>query len=97
MTAYVLIEIEVHDRDMYLKYIEKARPIVESCGGHYLVRGGNVTRLYGEWEPERIILIQFPTREDVDRCFGSKEYLKIAHLRENSTVTRSIILEGFEQ
>lgn len=40
MPAYVLIEIEIHDRDTYFQYIEQARPIVESYGGHYLIRGG---------------------------------------------------------
>lgn len=94
MPAYLLIEIEIHDRDTYFQYIEKARPIVESYGGHYLIRGGKVTPLFGDWIPERIILIQFPSQEDIERCFSSKEYLKIAKLRENSTKTRSVILEG---
>lgn len=96
MPAYVLIEIEIHDRNMYFQYIDKARPIIESYGGYYLIRGGKVTPLFGEWEPERIILIQFPSHEDVERCFNSKEYLEIAKLRENSTITRSIILEGYD-
>lgn len=96
MPAYLLIEIEIHDRDMYLKYIERARPLVESYGGHYLIRGGNAAPLFGDWKPERIILIQFPSREDIDRCFASHEYLEIKPLRENSTSTRAIILDGFE-
>ncbi|MEN6463298.1 MAG: DUF1330 domain-containing protein [Syntrophomonas sp.] len=94
MSAYLLIEIEIHDRNTYFQYIEKARPIVESYGGRYLIRGGKVTPLFGGWDPERIILVQFPSKEDIERCFTSKEYLEIAKLREDSTKTRSIILEG---
>ena len=96
MLTYVLIEIEIHDRNMYFQYIEKARPIVESYGGHYVIRGGKITPLFGDWNPERIILIEFPSHENVERCFSSKEYLEIAKLRENSTKTRSIILEGYD-
>ncbi|MDD3363744.1 MAG: DUF1330 domain-containing protein [Syntrophomonas sp.] len=96
MPAYVLIEIEIHDGNTYFQYIEKARPIVESYGGHYLIRGGKVTPLFGDWDPERIILIKFSSHEDVEKCFNSKEYLEIAELREKSTNTRSIILEGYD-
>lgn len=96
MPAYVLIEIEIHDRDTYFQYIEKARPIVESYGGRYLVRGGQTTPLFGDWNPERIILIEFPSRENIERCFSSTEYLDIKNLREDSTLTRSVILEGYE-
>ncbi|MEQ8174995.1 MAG: DUF1330 domain-containing protein [Syntrophomonadaceae bacterium] len=97
MPVYLLIEIEIHNKDIYFEYIERARPLVERYGGHYLIRGGNAAPLFGEWKPERIILIQFPSREDVDRCFSSKEYLEIKPLRDNSTSTRAIILDGFEE
>ncbi len=96
MPVYVLIEIEIHDRDTYYQYIEKARPIVERYGGNYLIRGGQITPLFGDWNPERIILIEFSSHEDIERCFNSKEYLKIKELREKSTNTRSIILEGYK-
>lgn len=96
MPAYVLIEIQINDRNMYLQYIEKAKPIVESFGGEYIIRGGNATPLFGNWTPERMIMIKFPAQENVQDCFSSEEYLQIAGLRENSTVTRAVILEGYE-
>ncbi len=96
MPAYVLIEIEIYNRDMYLQYIEKAKPIVESYGGRYVIRGGPITNLFGEWNPERIILIEFPSLENIHKCFNSEEYLQIAYLREDSVITRAIILEGYE-
>lgn len=97
MPAYVLIEIEIEDKNTYFQYIGKARPIVESYGGRYLIRGGEVTKLFGDWNPERVILIQFPSHEDIKRCFGSREYLKIAKLREVSANTRAIILKGYDE
>lgn len=58
------------------------------------MRGGKVTPLSNNWDPERIILIEFSSSEDVERCFSSPEYKGIASLREGSTVTKSIIVEG---
>jgi len=94
MAAYVIIEIEIRDRDMYSVYVEKVRPIVEKYGGTYLSRGGAVTPVSGNWDPERVILIEFPSREAVRRCFDSEEYGEIAHLREASTAGRAIIVDG---
>jgi uncharacterized protein (DUF1330 family) len=94
MSAFVLIDIKVENKDPYLQYITQARPIVESYGGRYLIRGGEVTPLFGDWIPQRIVVIEFPSRDAAENCFGSPDYREIAHLRENSTVTRAIIVEG---
>ena len=45
--------------------------------------------------PERVIVIEFPTVEDVNLCFGSQEYQKISTLRENPTKSKAIIVEAY--
>ena len=94
MAAYVIIEIKVKDHDAYREYVEKVRRVVERHEGRYLCRGGAVTPFSGNWNPERIILIEFPSVEAVFKCFNSEEYGDIAHLRERSTEGRAIIVEG---
>jgi uncharacterized protein (DUF1330 family) len=95
MAVYMLIEIAVKDSEMYIRYIEKVLEIVERHGGRYLVRGGQVTPLSGNWNPERIVLIEFGNMEQLQRCFQSPEYLELAPLREQSTTSRSIVAEGY--
>jgi len=94
MAVYVIIEIEIRDRDMYSVYVEKVRPVVEKHGGRYLSRGGAITPLSENWSPQRIILIEFPSAETVRRCFTSEEYGEIARLREASAASRAILVEG---
>ena len=63
MAVYVIIDIAVRDeaaKGDYLQYVEKVRPIVEKHGGRYLVRGGRITPIAGNWKPERVVLIEFP-------------------------------------
>jgi len=50
--------------------------------------------LSGNWNPERMILIEFETLEQLQQCFNSAEYQKIAPFRTQSTLSRSIIVEG---
>jgi uncharacterized protein (DUF1330 family) len=50
----------------------------------------------GNWNPERVILIEFDSLERVQACFRSPEYLQLAPLRERSTMSRAIVVEGCE-
>lgn len=95
MSVYTIIEIKIDDKEMYGEYVKKVKPIIEKYNGRYLVRGGKIIPLFGNWNPERIIVIEFPSHEDIKRCFGSEEYKMIAGFRENSTTNKSIIVEGY--
>jgi len=68
---------------------------VSRHGGRYLARGGKITPSAGCWHPERVILIEFDTVEQVERCFGSAEHLEVAPLRKQSAISRAIIVEGY--
>lgn len=83
------------DYELYTKYVEKVPEIIKKYGGRYLVRGGKVLPMFGNWNPERIVIIEFETEEQVRDCFNSTEYLKVAPLRENSTITKSVIVNGY--
>jgi uncharacterized protein (DUF1330 family) len=94
MPVFMIIEIEIQDGELYAQYVEEVPPVIERYGGRYLARGGRVTPLAGNWHPERVIVIEFDTLEQVRQCFASPEYLALAPLRERSTRGRSIVVEG---
>lgn len=97
MAVYVIIDIAVKDQTAkadYAQYIEQVRPIVERHGGRYLARGGKITPVVGDWRPERIILIEFPSSDHVAQWWNSPDYRAIANLRENATTARAILVEG---
>jgi len=95
MSAYVILDIEVHNQEMYAQYVERAGSIIEKAGGRYLVRGGKVTQLSGTWRPKRLVVIEFKTVEQARQCFASAEYLHIAPLREQATTSHALIVEGY--
>jgi uncharacterized protein (DUF1330 family) len=97
MPAYMIIESKVKDAESYARYIEQVPPIVAAHGGRYLVRGGKVTPMTGGWTPERIIILEFPSKEDIRRCFSSPEYKKISPLRDAGADLRSVVVEGYTQ
>jgi len=94
MSVYMVIEVEVKDNELYSKYIEKVPDVLQKYGGRYLVKGGKITPLSGNWNPERIVLIEFDSIEQLQRCFKSKEYLELAPLREQSIISKAIVVDG---
>jgi uncharacterized protein (DUF1330 family) len=94
MSVYMMIELNVLDPTAYGQYVDAVRPIVEAHGGRYLVRGGAVTSLAGGWLPERVVLIEFPSMACLRACFASEPYRALAPLREQSTTSRAIAIEG---
>ena len=94
MAVYFLIEItEIHDPDQYAQYVEKAAPIVARYGGQYIVRSNRLTPLSGTWQAQRIILIRFESHAQIERCFSSTAYKQIAPLREQSTRSKTLLIE----
>jgi uncharacterized protein (DUF1330 family) len=94
MSVYMIVEITVKNSELYSRYVEQVPQVVDKYGGRYLIRGGRATSLSGNWNPERIILLEFETVEQLQKCFGSPDYREIALLREQSITSKSIIVEG---
>lgn len=96
MSCYFIVDVYIDEekgRGLYDDYIAKVRPIVESYGGEYLARSESVTPLSPLRTPNRVIIIQFPSREQLELCFSSDEYKKIMHEREESVDARAVIVE----
>ena len=97
MPVYKIVELEINNKELFSKYAKKVNEIVSKYGGRYLVRGGEITPIYGNWNPERIVMVEFESVEMLEKCYSSPEYLEIAPFREQSTNSKSIIVEGVQQ
>jgi uncharacterized protein (DUF1330 family) len=96
MSCYFIVSVFIGNKEkrpIYDEYIRNVRPIVEKQGGKYLVRTENIIPFTGDWKPDRIIVIRFNNREELDKCFASEEYRQIKDLRINSVVTKALIAE----
>ena len=78
MTAYLIVDTKINDEEAYEEYKIRAKPIVESYGGEYLVRGGNTTVPESElWTPTRLVVVRFPSREDAENFLNCDEYAPV--------------------
>lgn len=94
MNAYVIVEIEIQDAASYERYKALVPPTIAAYGGRYLARGGAIETLEGDWKPERMVLLEFPSAERARAWWSAPEALPIKALRQNSARTRMIVVDG---
>ncbi len=100
MPAYMVAEVKKKDKQKYNEYIAALTEIIEKYGGRYLVRGGRMIPLFKGRElerrqPDKILIVEFPTAADHRRCFTSPEYLAMIPLRDAGAEIRAVLLEGY--
>ena len=49
MAAYFIVDLEVADRDRFKDYAEAVPSTISAYGGRYLVAGGSVETIEGDW------------------------------------------------
>lgn len=96
MAAYVVVDMNVTDPVQYRKYITAAEDSVRQYGGKYLVRGGNPRNLEGDWQPTRIVVLEFPDTDQIRRWFDSPEYQAARELRAAAAQARIVSAEGMQ-
>lgn len=94
MTAYVIVDIKVHDPQRYEAYKQAAAPTVALYGGRYLVRGGNTEVLEGDGRPNRVVILEFASMERAKEWLNSPEYAPARTLRHETSTTSMIAVEG---
>jgi len=94
MTAYVIVDIEVNDPVGYEEYKKLAPPAVALYGGKYLARGGRTEILEGDWQPRRLVILEFESLELARQWLDSPEYLPARQLRHRTANTNMVVIEG---
>ena len=65
MVAYMLVDVDVRDAEQYAKYRDEVPALIAKHGGEYLVRGGDFDVVEGDWQPHRLVLFRFPSRQAI--------------------------------
>ncbi|HEY6539720.1 MAG TPA: DUF1330 domain-containing protein [Ktedonobacteraceae bacterium] len=94
MAAYIVADIEVTDPEVYRTYAQQTQATIDKYGGKFVVRGGQAETIEGDWQPRRVVVIEFPSVEQAKTWYNSPEYSAIAGIRHRSTVSRIILVQG---
>ncbi len=94
MPAYLIVDCEVTDAERYETYKQLAPPAIAKYGGRYLVRGGEVGVLEGDWQPSRVVVLEFPDVETAKRFYVSPEYSVARAKRAGAARMNMVVVPG---
>jgi uncharacterized protein (DUF1330 family) len=95
MPAYVIATVsEAHDDEALAEYRRRNTAAVLAHGGRFLVRGGAIAALEGDWSPVRVVVMEFDDAEAARAWYGSPEYQEAIPIRQGASTTDIIVVEG---
>jgi uncharacterized protein (DUF1330 family) len=96
MPAYVIVDVAIHNAENYEEYKKLTPASLVPYGGKFIVRGGRAETLEGDWQPGRIVVLEFPSVEKAKQWWASEEYAPAKAIRQANAETKMIVVDGFE-
>jgi uncharacterized protein (DUF1330 family) len=84
----------VNDAKRYEDYKPLASSSIAQFGGKYLARGGKSEALEGDYKPNRMVILEFPSVEKAKAWWSSTEYANAKSIRQSCSYADMIVLEG---
>lgn len=95
MAAYIWGNLEVTDTALYDEYRKQVPALIAVHGGRYLVRGGVVEALEGEYAPGRLVIIEFPDMARLRAFYDAPAYQALVALRQRASRGDLFAIEGY--
>lgn len=97
MPAYVIVEVHITNPEEYEEVKKLTPPVLSKFGGKYLARSGEVENLAGEWNPERIVLLEFSSLDKAKEWVNSPEYEPVKAIRDKTAQVNMVAFESLAQ
>lgn len=95
MPAYVIVGVDVTDPGAYTAYTREVPLTLEPYGGRFIVRGGHYEVIEGAWDPDRIVVLEFPDAARAHAWHASPAYQAILPIRhQNARTSFLLVVEG---
>ena len=94
MPAYLIVQVAVTDTAGYDEYKKMVPSSLAAYGGKFVVRGGACETLEGSWQPQRLVVLEFPSVAKAKQWWASDDYRDAKALRQRTADTEMIVVEG---
>ena len=94
MKAYLVLDLSVNDFGGFRQYIAEIPAFIAKHSGKYLVQGVRPTTIEGDWKPERMVIIEFPERENAEAFLRDPEIQDLFKLRHATTTSKLVLADG---
>ena len=95
MSAYIIVDVTINDAAAYDQYKKLTPASITAYDGKFIARGGKTETLEGDWDPQRIVVLEFPSVERAKEWWASEMYSEAKAIRQRAAFTKMILLEGY--
>ncbi len=93
--AYLVVDAKSSAPERMADYRRLAQVAVEKFGGRYLLRGGAYETLEGSWQPQRLVVVEFPGLDAARSFYDSPEYVAARKAREGVSDFDMLLAEAY--
>jgi uncharacterized protein (DUF1330 family) len=93
-SGYIIFNVSITDPVQYEEYKKFSTLAMQAHGAEVCVRGGKIEVLEGDWQPERMVVLKFPSVEQAKRFYDSPEYRRAREARTQAAVMCAVLIEG---
>jgi uncharacterized protein (DUF1330 family) len=94
MKAYLVLDLSVNDFAGFRKYIAEIPAFIAKHSGKYIVQGVQPTPIEGDWKPERMVIIEFPERQNAEAFLCDPEIQDLLKVRHATTISKLVLADG---
>lgn len=94
MAAYVIFDVEIRDMARYQEFMAGVKPALDAVGAKYLARGGAHKVYEGDWQPRRIVVLEFPSLAAWEEFYNGPVYQGLKSIRDACSSARLVGVEG---
>lgn len=96
MTVYAVGNIKIKNREEYDKYSEQFMDVFSKFRGKLLAADFSAKAVMGEWDSDRLVLMEFPDKAAFVEWAMSPEYQKIAKHRDAGAEVTTVLANAVE-
>jgi uncharacterized protein (DUF1330 family) len=97
MPAYLVSDLTVRNAAAFESYRSRAAKAIVRYRGRYLVRGGDIQALEGQWKPRMLVIVEFPSMEQARSWYSSPEYATALEVRDIALERDMIFVDGYRE
>ena len=94
MKAYLVLDLSINDFAGFRRYIAEIPAHIAKHAGKYIVQGAAPTPVEGDWTPERMVIIEFPSRDDAQAFLSDPDIQELFKVRHATTTSRLVLVDG---
>ena len=93
-SAYIIAQVSITHPDPYEQYKKLSTLAMQTYQAEVCVRGGAIEVIEGDWHPEGLVILKFPSLEQARHFEASPEYAAARAARQGAAVMRMLLVEG---